>query len=703
MDVPFMGKGVATIPSMSGDGRSLRQLLDDSRPALILEAHDALSAALVEEAGFDAIWASSLTLSCALGVRDGELDMERNLDVVEAMTHRVSLPVLVDAGSIDAGRDFPWFIDQLITRGAAGVCIEDKALPKRNSFVAPERQRLVSSEEFCGWLRACLRAIDGRDFVLVARTEALIVGNGDGAGEALRRAREYVSAGAHAMFVHSRRDSFAEIAEFMRGWPRAAPVLCAPTTYPATPFDDFERSGIAGVIWANHMLRSAVAAMTRSAEKLRTTRSASNIEGDIAPVSRLLTIQGEDPQDVSLPAAAAPALTSLTERRSRETSPCVRALISAGVSEVSGVPCSILEPLQQGVEQSTLRYVNASVEGEAIAVAAGAWLGGDGGAVLMQNSGLGNAVNPVISLARPYRIPLIMIVSWRGEPGTNDAVHHYPMGAITLPLLEHLGAKIWLLDDDGQSLGAAARWALRERRLAALVVSRAAFHVAGPRPATSEEPREGLTRHCPVVRFRGGRRPSRATVIERFRAAYDDSLVISSTGFCSRALYGSGSADHHFYMQGSMGFAAGIGLGVTRCTNDAVFVLDGDGALVMRMGTMATIGHNRPHGLVHIVLDNGRYSSTGGQPAAPVSFADVASACAYRRAAICDGVGELDAALAWSTREPGPTLLHLRMTAEESEVSVRRPEMPPEEVAERFRACVQQRRKRHGYASRVSK
>lgn len=672
---------------------TLGQLLRQTRPALLLEAHNAVSAALVEEAGFDAIWASSLTLSCSLGERDGELNLERTLDAVEAMTRRVSLPVLVDAGALDAGRDISWFVDELIARGAAGVCIEDKALPKRNSFVAPERQCLMSSTDFCGWLHACAQAIADREFVLVARTEALIVGAG--VQEALRRGRAYVSAGAQALFVHSRRADFGEVGEFMRAWHVEIPVLCAPTSYGATPFGDFERARIGGVIWANHMLRSAVAGMAQSAKRLRTTLSALSIETDIAPVARLLTLQGEDPHDLSIAAAPAPGIPAGQPRRASQ---CAGALARAGVSEVAGVPCSILEPLQQAVEQSTLRYVNASVEGEAVAVAAGAWLGGQGGAVLMQNSGLGNAVNPIMSLARPYGIPLVMIVSWRGQPGTSDASHHELMGAATLPLLAQIGARTWLLDDEGASLESATRWALAERRLAALVVPKPSFPATRPRRETSEDA-NARARRCPVVEFRGGRRPSRATIVERFRAAYDGSLTIASTGFCSRALYESGSADQHFYMQGSMGFAASIGLGVARCVSDAVFVLDGDGALLMRLGTLATIGHNRPPNLVHIVLDNGRYSSTGGQPTAPVPFGEVASACGYRRAAICDGAGGLDAALAWSAREPGPTLLQLCMTAEESAVPARRPEIAPQDIAERFRACVQQRRARSGHAA----
>jgi phosphonopyruvate decarboxylase len=178
-------------------------------------------------------------------------------------------------------------------------------------------------------------------------------------------------------------------------------------------------------------------------------------------------------------------------------------------------------------------------------------------------------------------------------------------------------------------------------------------------------------------------------VIEQFRARHGSSIAVSTTGLCSRALHESGPADHHFYMQGSMGFALAIGLGVARGTPKSVFVLDGDGALIMRMGTMATVGRAQPPNLIHIVMDNRVYSSTGGQPTAGcVDFAQVALACGYRRSASCDGAGQLDDALEWVTREPGPTLLHIRVTTDESDAPPNRPEVAPDELAERFRLHV---------------
>ena len=169
------------------------------------------------------------------------------------------------------------------------MCIEDKVFPKTNSFLNSEQQQLAPIEEFCGKLRAGKDAQPDPDFVIVARTEALVTGLDVGA--ALERAERYAEAGADAVLVHSKAKTFAPIEEFMGRWRGGVPVICVPTTYYSTPTQAFERAGISVVIWANHLLRAAVAAMQQVASHVGRTGSARDIEDLIVPVKELFRLQ----------------------------------------------------------------------------------------------------------------------------------------------------------------------------------------------------------------------------------------------------------------------------------------------------------------------------------------------------------------------------------------------------------------------------
>jgi phosphonopyruvate decarboxylase len=165
--------------------------------------------------------------------------------------------------------------------------------------------------------------------------------------------------------------------------------------------------------------------------------------------------------------------------------------------------------------------------------------------------------------------------------------------------------------------------------------------------------------------------------------------TISTTGYASRELASYGPQNHHFYMQGSMGFALAIALGVAwQSRQQPIFVLDGDGALIMRLGSLVTAGALQRSNLVHVVLDNGAYASTGGQPtsAAGVDFPAVARACGYRRTARCLGVGGLAEAMEWArySAGEGPALLHVQMSPREA-AAQERPEQSPDEIATAFR------------------
>jgi phosphoenolpyruvate phosphomutase len=280
--------------TLASNSKKLRELLESPRVEQILEAHNALSATIVEEAGISGLWASSLTLSCAAGLRDNsELTMTEVLDLLETITARVEIPILFD-GDTGYGQfsHFQQLVRKLCLRRVGGVCIEDKVFPKTNSFLRSESQQLASIEEFAGKIRAGKDAQTDPDFVIAARTEALIVGLDTAA--AIERAERYVDAGADAVLIHSKERTFSQVQDFMSKWSGRAPVICVPTTYYSTPIEVFEQAGISLLIWANHMLRAGIGSMQNVAREIVRAGTARDLEDSIAPVKEVFRLQDAD-------------------------------------------------------------------------------------------------------------------------------------------------------------------------------------------------------------------------------------------------------------------------------------------------------------------------------------------------------------------------------------------------------------------------
>jgi phosphonopyruvate decarboxylase len=362
----------------------------------------------------------------------------------------------------------------------------------------------------------------------------------------------------------------------------------------------------------------------------------------------------------------------------------------AGFDFYTGVPCSFLTPLINGALSAPgLAYVGAASEGEAVAIAAGAWLAGRQTVVMCQNSGLGNAVNPLTSLNEPFRIPTLLIVTWRGEPGIGDEPQHALMGRITQDLLAVIGVPHAPFPAAREALAPAfaeATGGMRSTGLPfAFVMRKGDVAEEGLRPTDRPLPAPGRRADFPTS---AAGRPARAAALERFlQLVPDNGAVIATTGKCGRELFTLADRPQHLYQVGSMGGASGMALGVALNTRVPVFVLDGDGAALMKLGTFATIGACAPRNLVHILLDNGVHDSTGGQPtvSASVDFAAVALACGYAYAAACASLDGFEAALREAMGRPGPALIHLRI-APGSMAKLGRPTVSPPEVARRFRA-----------------
>ncbi|MHB0869583.1 MAG: phosphoenolpyruvate mutase [Chloroflexota bacterium] len=272
----------------------LRNLLRSDKLEFLMEAHNGLSSRIVEEAGFKGVWASGLSMSAAMGVRDNnEASWTQVLEVLEFMSDATAIPILLDGdtgyGNFNNARRL---VRKLEQRGIAGVCLEDKLFPKTNSFISGEQQPLADMGEFCGKLKAAKDTQEDPDFCVVARTEAFITGWD--VGEALRRAEAYRQAGADAILVHSKKTGPEDVVAFMKEWENRCPIVIVPTTYYSTPSSLFEEIGISLAIWANHVLRGSIAAMQATAAQIFRERSLAGVEPKIVSVAEIFRLQGAD-------------------------------------------------------------------------------------------------------------------------------------------------------------------------------------------------------------------------------------------------------------------------------------------------------------------------------------------------------------------------------------------------------------------------
>lgn len=271
----------------------LKTMLHHPELDFLIEAHNGLSARIVEQSGFKGIWASGLALSVSMGVRDNnEVSWTQILDNAEFMSDSTSVPILLD-GDTGYGtfNNFRRLVRKLEQRDIAGVCIEDKLFPKTNSFLG-KHQPLADMDEFCGKIRAGKDTQRDDDFCIVARVEAFI--SGWGIDEVLKRAMAYHHAGADAVLIHSKINSCDEIELFMQEWGNRGPVVIVPTRYYQTPTDVLRSLDISMVIWANHILRSAISAMQRTARQIHEVESINVVEGHIATMAEVFDLQNAD-------------------------------------------------------------------------------------------------------------------------------------------------------------------------------------------------------------------------------------------------------------------------------------------------------------------------------------------------------------------------------------------------------------------------
>jgi phosphoenolpyruvate phosphomutase len=276
---------------LTAKSRRLRELLRRESIVRIVGSPDCLSAKLVEEAGFDAVWVSSFELSASRGLPDASLvTMSEYLDAAELIDYGITIPVVADCDTGFGGpANVAYTVRRFERRGIAAICIEDKRFPKINSF-ADASHELVSADEFAEKVAAGKAAQQAPDFVFIARTEALIAGHD--VGEALKRAHLYADAGADAVLVHSRSSTPAQVLEFGRQWRRDVPLVAVPTTYGDVDEATLFGAGYRMVIYANQTLRSHVKATREMLQAIGRAGRAAAVDGKIATIAEVFAIQG---------------------------------------------------------------------------------------------------------------------------------------------------------------------------------------------------------------------------------------------------------------------------------------------------------------------------------------------------------------------------------------------------------------------------
>lgn len=363
-----------------------------------------------------------------------------------------------------------------------------------------------------------------------------------------------------------------------------------------------------------------------------------------------------------------------------------------GFSFYTGTPCSFLKYLiNYGINDSG--FIMAANEGDALAIAAGAYLGGKKPVVMMQNSGLTNAVSPLTSLNHIFKIPVLGFVSLRGEPGLKDEPQHKLMGVITERLLSDMDIPWEYLSPDEDT----ARQQL-DRADEVISTGKSFFFVVkkGTFSEVVIKPEKLLNKSNPKAKIalnagnqdnKSGLFPSRLEVLSSIRSRVDSStVVIISTGKGGRELFELGDMDNNFYMVGSMGCASSIGLGLSLAKPEAhVIVIDGDGAILMRLGSLATNAFYSPSNLIHILLDNETHDSTGGQfTVSPVvDFPQAASACGYPIVNVSETTEELRSVIAEWKDSPALTFCNIKINKGSKE-NLGRPTVKPFEVTERL-------------------
>lgn len=356
-----------------------------------------------------------------------------------------------------------------------------------------------------------------------------------------------------------------------------------------------------------------------------------------------------------------------------------------GFTFYSGVPCSFLKDLiNYAINECD--YVMAANEGDAVAICSGAALGGKKTVVLMQNSGLTNAVSPLTSLNYIFRLPVLGFVSLRGEPGIPDEPQHELMGTITYQMLELMQIPWEYLSGDAEVAARQlerANHIIEKNQTFFFVVKKDTFE-----KVSLKEQKLFTTKNIVKNKVQSANHlPLRFNVLEKINELKDkNTILLATTGKTGRELYEIEDAPNNLYMVGSLGCIGSLGLGLALAKPEKdIIAIDGDGSLLMRMGSLPTNAYYSPKNLLHILIDNNAHDSTGGQATIShnIDFVEIAASSGYSVSKEVDGLDEFEKVYAdWKINKQ-LTFIHIKV-AKGTPKEPGRPKVKPFEVKERI-------------------
>ena len=269
----------------------LRKKLEGNSIIKVGGAFDAMSAKLVENSGFDAVWAGSFAISAVHALPDASiLTMTEFFDVASNMSSTCEIPIIADCDTGYGGPSNVHYMTQKYEKaGISSICIEDKTFPKQNSLLENGKNDLLSEKEFVAKILAAKEARSNKNFIIIARVEALI--SGAGMKEAIKRANAYEHAGADAILIHSKQNTPDEIFEFADSWKGSVPIVVVPTAYDSVKISELESHKIKMVIYANQTLRVAHMAMTRLLKELIKAESISDVKDKLSTMQDIFSLQ----------------------------------------------------------------------------------------------------------------------------------------------------------------------------------------------------------------------------------------------------------------------------------------------------------------------------------------------------------------------------------------------------------------------------
>ncbi|HSB07685.1 MAG TPA: isocitrate lyase/phosphoenolpyruvate mutase family protein [Thermodesulfobacteriota bacterium] len=272
--------------------KRMREMLTQPGVGVGVGAGDALCAKLIERAGFDFIWSSSLCVSASFAVPDANLiSMSQYCEAARSMNEVVSIPIIADGDTgYGNANNVIYAVKKFEEAGIVGISIEDKKFPKDNSLLEGGRQELAPIEEFVGKIKAAKDHQRSEEFIIIARVEALIAGWGQ--AEAMKRSLRYVEAGADCILIHSKSKEPDEILEFIRNWNQLAPLVLVPTNYPSLTLKEVEKlKKVKLFIYANQPMRASVKAQEALLEEIKRAGGIHTIDSMMVPVSHIFDLQ----------------------------------------------------------------------------------------------------------------------------------------------------------------------------------------------------------------------------------------------------------------------------------------------------------------------------------------------------------------------------------------------------------------------------